>query len=259
MTSRSHRKDDDDLDDLDHLLHEFNPTSSLPLPDDVDFPDPDEQSLPTTINDNDNDDDDDEELDDEAFARELQQGMQELIGQLGGDDAADLQKMMENMLKGGGLDESLTGTGGGGVDEAFLAALTGAAVVGSKQSPGTSSSLLPSTSAASPPPRPAVPAPPANFQDTIAQAMNKIHVSGTTVDAETERKSAAAGLDDPLMAAMLSQLGGLEGLDLEGGGGIQGVLDEMMEQLMSRELLYAPLKELSSKVDPFSFCHFVCF
>ena len=57
------------------------------------------------------------------------------------------------------------------------------------------------------------------------------------------------------MAAMLAQLagvpggGGLPGLEgLDSDEGLQGMLDDMMKQLMSREMLYEPLKELADKV-----------
>jgi len=56
-------------------------------------------------------------------------------------------------------------------------------------------------------------------------------------------KQASAVPDDPL-AALLASLGDLGG---DGGDG-EGVLESMMDGLMSKEVLYDPLKELHSKV-----------
>jgi len=36
----------------------------------------------------------------------------------------------------------------------------------------------------------------------------------------------------------------------EGGDDVQGVLESLMGQLMSKEVLYEPLKELHQKVEP---------
>ena len=58
-------------------------------------------------------------------------------------------------------------------------------------------------------------------------------------------EQASAIPDDPL-AALLASLGDLGG---DGGDG-EGVLESMMDGLMSKEVLYDPLKELNSKVRP---------
>lgn len=88
-----------------------------------------------------------------------------------------------------------------------------------------------------------------SFQDTIGSTLDKLRDSKVTVDAETEKAQANAGETDPLVA-MMAQMAGMGGAagGLGGEEGMQGMLDEMMEQLMSRELLYEPLKELSDKV-----------
>lgn len=59
--------------------------------------------------------------------------------------------------------------------------------------------------------------------------------------------SAAASSSDPL-EALLSQLG--TGLESAGDSDeeLQGMLETMMQQLMSKEVLYEPLKELHDKV-----------
>lgn len=191
---------------------------SLPLAaaaDAEDFPDPDDEAL------------------DVDFASDLQEGMAALMGGLGPDEEAEFRSMMAQMMQGGA-------SGGAGQFDpaALLAAMGGppppapAAVQTTGQSTKDIKGKAKST-----------PSVPATFQDTIASAMNKMKDSSTTMDAETEAKTASEV--DPL-AAMMAQMAGLG--DMGGEEGLQGMLDEVMDQLMSRELLYEPLKELANKV-----------
>lgn len=53
------------------------------------------------------------------------------------------------------------------------------------------------------------------------------------------------------MEALLSSLGDI-GDDGETEGGLQGLLETMMSQLMSKEVLYEPLKEMDEKVYKFA-------
>jgi peroxin-19 len=48
---------------------------------------------------------------------------------------------------------------------------------------------------------------------------------------------------DPLFGDMLKQMEGMSN-----SGDLQGMLETMMEQLMSKDVLYEPLKDLSDKV-----------
>lgn len=179
-----------------------------------DFPDPEDDEL-----------DPEDEVDEAEFAKELQNGMAALMSGLDEGDGQEFAKMMQEMLGvsgGEGLLASLGLEGGMPVP---------APATGGKAGKGKAKAL--ETSAA----------PAGNFQDTIKAAMNKMKETSSTIDAETEEKKAAGG--DPL-AAMMAQMAGLG--DLGGEEGLQGMLDEVMEQLMSRELLYEPLKELAAKV-----------
>ena len=203
----------------------------LPTPVDAateDFPDPDDDPILEG-----------EDLNDAEFAEQLQQEMAAMMGGLdGGPGGGDFAKMMEQMLKGSGI------AGAGGEEEPDMAALLAALGMGGEgmlppgpmgvQSTSVKGKAKDSTSTT---------APTGNFQDTIAAAMNKMQNTNSTIDQETEAKKASAG--DPL-AAMMAQMAGLEGLG--GEAGIEGMLAEVMEQLMSRELLYQPLKELADKV-----------
>jgi len=75
------------------------------------------------------------------------------------------------------------------------------------------------------------------FQASIKKAMEKLKESDTNLQAESSSASA-----DPF-EALLSQLG-------EGGENeeeLEGIIEGMMKQLMSKSILYEPLKELSDK------------
>ncbi|EGN94538.1 hypothetical protein SERLA73DRAFT_188497 [Serpula lacrymans var. lacrymans S7.3] len=90
-----------------------------------------------------------------------------------------------------------------------------------------------------------VPPPADDYQARIRATMNKLKESESTLNQSQNQASS-----DPL-EALLAQLGqgGLEGLG-EGEGGeeqLQGMLETMMGQLMSKDVLYEPLKELSDK------------
>ncbi|KAK4050097.1 Peroxisome chaperone and import receptor [Microbotryomycetes sp. JL201] len=82
-----------------------------------------------------------------------------------------------------------------------------------------------------------------SFSDTVAATLSKMKETSSTVDAETEAKNAASS--DPLTALMAQMAAG--GDDFGGEEGLQSMLDEMMGQLMSRDVLYEPLKELRDK------------
>ncbi|KAJ3482703.1 hypothetical protein NLI96_g6799 [Meripilus lineatus] len=75
------------------------------------------------------------------------------------------------------------------------------------------------------------------FQSSIRKAMEKMKESEEKIQSE----SGSAG-SDPL-EALLSQLG--EGGESEDE--LQGILESMMSQLMSKDILYEPLKELGEK------------
>ncbi|CAL1710393.1 unnamed protein product [Somion occarium] len=77
------------------------------------------------------------------------------------------------------------------------------------------------------------------FQSSIRKAMDKLKESETNLQAES-----ASDVSDPL-EALLSQLG--DGAGGESEEELQNILESMMTQLMSKEILYEPLKELHEK------------
>jgi len=82
-----------------------------------------------------------------------------------------------------------------------------------------------------------------DFQSRIRNTMNKLKESESGLKSSDPSSSSASA--DPL-EALLSQFGDLG--DGEGEEELQGVLEAMMGQLMGKDILYEPLKELSDKV-----------
>ncbi|KAF9913873.1 Peroxisome chaperone and import receptor [Lobosporangium transversale] len=76
-----------------------------------------------------------------------------------------------------------------------------------------------------------------NFQDRIAKTMDKLKDSSEQVDAQVAEES-----EEALMAEMMRQMEGMAE-----GGDFQNVLEGMMEQLMSKDILYEPMLDLKQK------------
>ncbi|KAG0315272.1 Peroxisome chaperone and import receptor [Dissophora globulifera] len=77
----------------------------------------------------------------------------------------------------------------------------------------------------------------ASFQDRIAKTMDKLKDSSEQVDAQVAEES-----EEALMAEMMKQMEGMAE-----GGDFQNVLEGMMEQLMSKDILYEPMLDLQQK------------
>ncbi|KAF9353303.1 Peroxisome chaperone and import receptor [Mortierella sp. AD094] len=76
-----------------------------------------------------------------------------------------------------------------------------------------------------------------NFQDRIAKTMGKLKDSSDQVEAQVAEES-----EEALMAEMMRQMEGMAE-----GGDFQNVLEGMMEQLMSKDILYEPMLDLKQK------------
>jgi peroxin-19 len=156
--------------------------------------------------------------DEDAFAKQLQKEMEQLLGQ------GDFGKQFEDIMKEMALE-----TG-----ENPLAA-----------DPAQSTSKKGGKSKAEPSAKDAETAAKAekNFQETIKKTMERMQNSGDAAGA-----AAASSSQDDMLAQMLASMG-------EGGfGGGEGededfskILMGMMEQLTNREILYEPMKELNDK------------
>ncbi|KAI8082611.1 Pex19 protein [Gilbertella persicaria] len=82
-----------------------------------------------------------------------------------------------------------------------------------------------------------VPKTPQSFQDTIGKTMNKLKDSSKEIDTSMAEES-----EDAFMAELMKQME-----TLADNGEFEGVLEGMMSQLMSKELLYEPMKDLAQK------------
>ena len=89
------------------------------------------------------------------------------------------------------------------------------------------------------------PGPPASFQDTIRQTMDRMKESNASASAASS--TPAPGSDD-FMTAMLNEIaqsqGGAEGNSEDA---FSSMLLGMMEQLTNKDILYEPMKDLSGK------------
>ncbi|KAH7356669.1 Pex19 protein family-domain-containing protein [Rhexocercosporidium sp. MPI-PUGE-AT-0058] len=207
--------DEDDLDDLDDMLDEFTPSKPEPPPSSSK-----PTKAPTTTTNPIADG-----ISDEDFAKQLQAGMAELMGEL--DTSPDMQSQLEQMLKELG--------GVAGLDAAAAAsASAGPSTTKEAASASSSSKETPSKAKAGPSEE--------SFQETIKKTMERMQNSGDQATA-----AAASDSTDDILAQMMKAMesGGLDG---EGGEEeFSKMLLGMMEQLTNKEILYEPMKELDDK------------
>lgn len=152
----------------------------------------------------------DEALGDDDFAKQLQAGMAELMGEI--ENSPEMQAQFESIFK-----------------ELGAAATSGA---DTPTVPAGTSSAQPSGASTSD----------ASFQETIRRTMERMQTSGDQATAA----AAAEGSDD-FMAELMKQMqaGGLDGEGSEEE--FSKMLLGMMEQLTNKEILYEPMKELNDK------------
>ncbi|KAG5652146.1 hypothetical protein H0H81_006130 [Sphagnurus paluster] len=248
---------EDDLDDLDDVLDQFTPASKTNPPQSPGAPpappptatfgrprtntrvDAPPKSVPGGLGAG---LDATAELDEDElsaeFSRELAKGMESLMRE----------------ISGGSLPGEAAAEGEAPVDDeeavrAFKAAWEAMLVEGMDGMVGNDIAGLqeflakegaPATSAGAEPPK-------NEFQNKIKQAMDKLKESESNLQAESAPKSGAGAAPDSL-EALLSSLGDLglgDGEGPEDEAELAGLLENMMGQLMSKEVLYEPLKELS--------------
>lgn len=198
--------DEDDLDDLDDMLNDFSNTKlDAQKPADTPSQPKPETSKPAPSSEPHANPED--ALGDEDFAKQLQAGMAELLGDL--EKSPDMQKQFEDMFKQMSAAEGTPPT----------------------------DATNPSAGGAKPAAAPS--ATDASFQDTIRKTMERMQNSGDQATA-----AATSGSEDDFMAEMLKQLGGEGGGSEED---FSKMLMGMMEQLTNKEILYEPMKELDEK------------
>jgi len=99
----------------------------------------------------------------------------------------------------------------------------------------------------------------ASFNDAISRSLERIQMSETAAERARD-DPVSQGESDAFLAEMLKQLevaGGAGADGLGGEAGMAKILEGMMEQLMSKDILYEPMKELLDKVNICSLCEYV--
>ncbi|KAF7563003.1 hypothetical protein G7046_g1122 [Stylonectria norvegica] len=209
--------DEDDLDDLDDMLDEFAtveleskkpavPVTASARPEPIKEPEAtssasEKQPAP------------EDDFSEEEFAKQLQAGMADLLGEL--EQSPDMQAQFEDIFK----QMSAAAAADDDVADDDAAAPP-------KAAPDTS----------------AEPGADANFQETIRRTMERMQNSGDQATA-----AAASGTSDDFMSEMLKQM---SSGDLNADGSeeeFSKMLMGMMEQLTNKEVLYEPMKELDDK------------
>ncbi|WQF88484.1 Putative pex19 protein [Colletotrichum destructivum] len=209
--------DEDDLDDLDDMLDDFAAVN-------VDTKKPEQPvassatgpGKPAAVTEDEVDEKTLEEmLSSDDFAKQLQAGMADLIGEF--EKNPEMQAQFDNVFK---QISAATGEAGSSEGQAH-------------PRPTSSSSKAPASD----------PIADGSFQETIKKTMERMQASGQQATA-----AAAESSTEDLLAEMMKQFG--EG-NMEGGGGSEEefskMLMGMMEQLTNKEILYEPMKELNDK------------
>lgn len=160
-------------------------------------------------------------IDEDDFAKQMQEGMASLLGQL--DSNPDMQKQFEDMMK-----------------ELGAAAEEDSSTAPAASSPAASTSSQPKSSKLSGSKK----ATEDNFQDTIRKTMERMQNSGETASAK-----AASSSEDDMLAQMLKEMesGNFPGMGDGNEEDFNKMLMGMMEQLTNKEILYDPMKELHDK------------
>lgn len=221
--------DEDDLDDLDDMLDAFSPARGDPNTESLNDP-----KLANSVGSQSTGDIADDDIPAEDFAKQLQAGMANLLGELGTDVSIssqnlcrkvdilqpDMQAQFADIMKEFGGVERLEGV---------------APVTPNKVN--SEAAKTPASAAASAP----ASATEESFQETIRKTMERMQAS--------EGKASAAAADDSedILAELMKQMGsgalGGEGSEED----FSKMLLGMMEQLTNKEILYEPMKELNDK------------
>ncbi|KAK3996734.1 Pex19 protein family-domain-containing protein [Cladorrhinum sp. PSN332] len=206
--------DEDDLDDLDDLLDEFSSAKLDGKKPEV----PAGSGIPATASPAKGVAEDDA-LDEDEFAKQLQAGMADLLGEI--DSSPEMQAQFESIFKELGAAAA-----------ANVESTPDASKPGDTPQPDFKAASAAASSASAE----------ASFQETIRKTMERMQNSG-----EAATAAATAEAPDDFLAELLKQMG-------SGDGGGEGNEEEftkmllgMMDQLTNKEILYEPMKELHEK------------
>ncbi|KAI6902773.1 hypothetical protein KC318_g5686 [Hortaea werneckii] len=243
--------DEDDLDDLDDVLDQFqakpshasaSAAAAPPTTSSYNTADPTSRAKDATAA--------EPGEDSEDFAKQLQAGMQNLMGELG--ENPDMQRQFEEMMQeliraGAAPDDKKAGehlrhaadeagkVGTDGGETGAGAGATSGVRSGSKEGTGRKAGGGAGGGTGG-----------GDFNDTIRRTMERMQASGDAATAASTSGAAGGGSEEDLLAQMMKEL-------QSGGGGAGGeedfnkMLMSMMSQLTNKEILYEPMKELDDK------------
>ncbi|KAH9896484.1 Pex19 protein family-domain-containing protein [Cubamyces lactineus] len=227
--------EEEDLDDLDDVLEQFNAppkpaAKPAPASTAATSQTPPTKDTPSTGSASQQKKPDPfglESLDDD-FARELTKGMESLFRDIaqgaGLEDIPDLAKVEE-----GTTDEERAKAFQAAWEAMLVEGMNGSMSAEDVGSKGKVAESAPTAGSSSEP---------AGFQDSIKKMMEKLKESDRKADEATAK---GEGLDD-IFSRLASDVEGTESEEE-----LKGLLENMMSQLMSKEVLYEPLKELNDK------------
>jgi len=154
------------------------------------------------------------------FERQLQTGMQELLGQFG--SSPEMQEELQKMMRD--LGDAATKEGASGATN----------------QPGSGVETRPTEDAAAKGQK----ASETTFQDTIRKTMERMQTSGDAASAAAQTAD-----ENDILAQMMKEMesGNFPGLEGAGEEDFNKMLMGMMEQLTNKEILYEPMKELHDK------------
>ena len=237
--------DEDDLDDLDDMLDDFNAAKlDERAATDIDTGAAAAAASSSAAVDNPflspPNNADGSLLDSDEFARQLHEGMADLLGEL--QASPEIQAQLEQMMQELGAG-------------AVAPSIATRAAKSTSRDAGLGGGGATTAPAPAPAPAPAAPAAPApegaggpspSFQESIRRTMERMQASG---DAAGQAATEAGDSDADLMAALLKEMeaGGMGMGAGEGDEDLSKMLLGMMEQLTNKEILYEPMKELDDK------------
>ena len=165
--------------------------------------------------------------DDDEFARQMQAGMQDLLGEL--DTNPEMAVKFEELMK------ELSDAAQGAVNEVDMPSVGTSAGAKGLDIPSAAEAKASDNAGKSD----------ANFQETIRKTMERMQTSSESASA-----AASSSAQDDFLASLLKEMESNPSAFPAGDGNDEDfskMLMGMMEQLTNKEILYEPMKELSDK------------
>ncbi|KAH9824063.1 Pex19 protein family-domain-containing protein [Melampsora americana] len=226
---------EDDMDDFDDVLDQFKPATKTEAPGSNKLTEslstvPSPPSAHPSPGQNESSDSEDESWQNtlpDDFARDLAEGMEALLSSMKEEDGGEFKKHLEAMMASDGDPASVN------IFQA-LGAMAEADPTSPKAptTPQAGGSTAGTASGAS--------GAPPNFQDAIRNTMDKLKESDVSAKENAEPSSSP----DDQLAALFEQMMSAQG-GLPDESQLQNMLQGFMEELMSKQIMYEPLKEMN--------------